>query len=375
MRDAAVLILDEITKLHHYNTEALDRYLKVLMNNDLLFGGKIVIVAGDGRQTLPIVRRGSRSDIVDSVIFNSELWTDVETFKLSKNMCIQHILHKGDPHETEERLQLFNDKLLQIGEGQHTRIMDNIIQIDTEMICETAQQLIEEVYDTFNQQCTNPDYFKKRAILTGTNSDVKELNESLLHQVHGETKTYLSIDSCMDPDDAAYVGTEVLNNIEMSGMPEHRLLLKVGLIIILIRNLHVHMKDVNGTRYFITALSSNLITAKKLGANDDEPLLLIPQVIHLTKNVEFIMKRVQFPVKLAYVMTFQRAQGQSLDKCGILLNRSVWTHGQLYVAMSRCWAMSRVKIYANQAEFEELNLPPNNHYTCNVVYTEVFDLM
>ena len=191
-------------------------------------------------------------------------------------MHIHCILEEHDPQETQERLQLFNDKLLQIGDEGHTHIMDNIIQIDTEMICETAQQLIEEVYDTFNQQCTNPHYFKKRAIPTGTNSDVKELNESLLHQVPGETQTYLSIDSCMDPDDVAYVGTEVLNNIEMSGMPEHRLLLKIGAIIILIQNLHVHMKDVNGTRYIITAVSSNLITAKKLGANDDEPLLLIP---------------------------------------------------------------------------------------------------
>ena len=87
------------------------------------------------------------------------------------------------------------------------------------------------------------------------------------------------------------------------------------------------------------------------------------------------MKCVQFSVKLAYVMTFQRVHGQSLDKCGILLNRSVWTHGQLYVAMSRCRAMSQVKIYENQAEFEELNLQPNNHYTYNVVYTEVFNLI
>ena len=81
------------------------------------------------------------------------------------------------------------------------------------------------------------------------------------------------------------------------------------------------MKDVNGTRYIITALSSNLITAKKLGANDDEPLLLIPQVIHLTKNDEFpfIMKWLQFPVKLAYVMTFQRAQGQSLENAEFFL--------------------------------------------------------
>ena len=117
LRDAAVLILDEITMLHRYNTEACDRYLKVLMNNDLLFGGKIVIVAGDARQTLPIVRHGSRSDIVDSVIFNSELWTDVEKFKLSKNMHIQCILEEHVPQETQEQLQLFNNKLLQIREG------------------------------------------------------------------------------------------------------------------------------------------------------------------------------------------------------------------------------------------------------------------
>ena len=80
LQNPAVLILDEITMLHRYNTEALDHYLKVLMNNDLLFGGKIVIVAGDGRQTLPIVWCGSKPDIVDSVIFNSELWTDVDKF-------------------------------------------------------------------------------------------------------------------------------------------------------------------------------------------------------------------------------------------------------------------------------------------------------
>ena len=82
-----------------------------------LFGGNIIIVTGDGRQTLPIVQHGSRSDIVDSVIFNSELWTDVEKFTFSKNMHIQHILEEHDPHETQERLQQFNDKLLQIGEG------------------------------------------------------------------------------------------------------------------------------------------------------------------------------------------------------------------------------------------------------------------
>ena len=51
--------------------------------------------------------------------------------------------------------------------------------------------------------------FQKESYTYWNQHDVKELNESLLHQVPGETQTYLSIDSCMDPDDAAYVGTEV----------------------------------------------------------------------------------------------------------------------------------------------------------------------
>ena len=65
--------------LHHYNTEALDWYLKVLMNNDLLFGGKIVIVAGDGRQTLPLVRRDSRSDIREFLQMKFLLWNFLMT--------------------------------------------------------------------------------------------------------------------------------------------------------------------------------------------------------------------------------------------------------------------------------------------------------
>ena len=45
-------------------------------------------------------------------------------------------------------------------------------------------------------------------------------------------------------------------------MPEHQFLLTISSIVILIRDLHVRMKDVNGTRDIITALSSNLISAK-----------------------------------------------------------------------------------------------------------------
>jgi ATP-dependent DNA helicase PIF1 len=121
----------------------------------------------------------------------------------------------------------------------------------------------------------------------------------------------------------------------MSGLPEHTLKLKVGAPILLMPNLDVKTGHCNGTRYVIHQMSKFVITAKCL--NSDK-IVLVPRIPTFTKDTEypFIMERLQFPVKLAFALTLDRAQGQSIEKCGILLPTSVWTHGQLYVALSRC---------------------------------------
>jgi len=48
------------------------------------------------------------------------------------------------------------------------------------------------------------------------------------------------------------------------------------------------------------------------------------------------MNRIQFPVTLAYCMTIHKSQGQTFNKVGIYLDSPCFTHGQLYVALSRC---------------------------------------
>ena len=68
----------------------------------------------------------------------------------------------------------------------------------------------------------------------------------------------------------------------------------------------------------------------------------------------------------------QQSARPIIEKCGILLPTSVWTHGQLYVALSRCSNKRNLKIYANQDEFIHLQLPPG-YYTRNVVYAELFN--
>ena len=73
----------------------------------------------------------------------------------------------------------------------------------------------------------------------------------------------------------------------------------------------------------------------------------------------------QFPLVLAFAMTVNKAQGQTLERLGIDLTKDVFSHGQLYVALSRVrsWNSLRIRLL-------ETN---NERKVMNVVYREVID--
>jgi ATP-dependent DNA helicase PIF1 len=91
-------------------------------------------------------------------------------------------------------------------------------------------------------------------------------------------------------------------------------------------------------------------------------------------NFPAIFKRTQFPIIPAYFLTFNRAQGQSLQRSGLELPESVFSHGQLYVCFSRNGDPNQVFVHANQHEFMHLQnqLPQDHFFTRNVVYKEIF---
>ena len=75
VRCAKLLLIDEVTMLHRFQLEALDRTLRDLMNKpNAPFGGKIIILAGDFRQCLPVCRGSNRAQIVKNCINASPLW-------------------------------------------------------------------------------------------------------------------------------------------------------------------------------------------------------------------------------------------------------------------------------------------------------------
>ena len=91
--------------------------------------------------------------------------------------------------------------------------------------------------------------------------------------------------------------------------------------------------------------------------------VLIPRITIAPSDTElpFTLKRHQFPVRSCFVISTNKAQGQTLDFVGVYLPDHVFTHGQLYVALSRVRSSSAVAVYVNDRE----------GYTKNIVYKEV----
>ncbi len=89
----------------------------------------------------------------------------------------------------------------------------------------------------------------------------------------------------------------------------------------------------------------------------------------------FTLRRRQFPVRPAFAMTINKAQGQTLKMVGIFLPKPVFTHGQLYVAMSRIGCPEGVKLLVTNGWKDVHEDAPAGVYTRNVVYTEVFNMI
>ena len=98
----------------------------------------------------------------------------------------------------------------------------------------------------------------------------------------------------------------------------------------------------------------------------DNDMVFIPQMSLDVNKEEFPVPlcRCQFPVHLAFAMTINKSQGQSVKYVGLNLCSPVFSHGQLYVALSRCTHPHRIKAIFPPTQNDSTKTP-------NVVFTKV----
>lgn len=328
LRRCKLIVWDECTMSHKSMFEAVDRTLRDIRNTEQIMGGMLVVLAGDFRQTLPVVPRGTPADEIKACLKSSPLWNRIQILRLQTNMRVH--LH-GD-HTAGE----FAQTLLSIGDGRMPVNVHGEITLD-ESLCITAdsvEQLINNVYPEFETNITNLNWLTERVILAPRNDDVDKINLRLLHLSPGEESLYSSFDAALSDDDAAHFPLEFLNQLQPTGFPPHQLRLKVGVPVMMLRNLDPP-KLCNGTRLIITQMHPNVIEAKILTGSSKGELVMIPRIPFLPIDDIIAFKRIQYPLRVCYAMTINKSQGQTLKVAGLNLEAPVFSHGQLYVGCSR----------------------------------------
>ena len=404
---ARLIVWDEAMSSHIAGIFCASNLMRKVVEGgkDFAFGGVTTVFCGDARQIPPIIPFVSGLSSVQrtSIIGNNSIRNNATFLKLTLQM--RALLDKP-----------FGDFVKAIGEGNigepsneaYTKIITQSdfrnagIEIDytRNIIKENSLQTHQSLEIPNGEGCKTVHVFSEEermfvdkvfpdlsvnvggcAILATTNERTKYWNALTLKKLHGRERCYYSsntirkLDTLTDPDSnrgdvyKAMLTEDYLETINRSGLAAHKLILKIGCLVLIIRNLNPEEMIMNGTKAIVRALFKHNIECERID-HEGNPTgkMFIVNRISFTFTVgvpplQIEVIRKQFPLVLAYSLTLNKSQGQTLIRAGIDSRDDAFSHGQMFVCLSRCKNRNAIKFFG---ETEELILK-------NVVMKELLD--
>ncbi|XP_072054352.1 uncharacterized protein [Arachis hypogaea] len=160
--------------------------------------------------------------------------------------------------------------------------------------------------DTTDDMLSNlsvENYFKDRAIFALTLDCVTDINNKMTAGLPGQERVYLSSDSVFAEEENMEFeldafSPEILNRINCSGLPPHKLVVKVGAPVMLLWNIDQTNGLCNGTRMQVRRMGNHVI---EYTGNKAESIVLISR-LNLIPNNETL-----FPIIMSFVMTINKS--------------------------------------------------------------------
>ncbi|KAI3951691.1 hypothetical protein MKW92_025210 [Papaver armeniacum] len=199
IQKAELIIWDEAPMVHRNALEAVDTTLKDLMDDsEKIFGGKTVLLGGDFRQALPVIRGGTRAYIVSASINRSHLWNDCRVFKLTTNMRIRK---KNADRVELRKIKEFGKWVINLGDGKlpttsmkkgdeptWTKIPKDLL---IQLLHDPIQQIVNNTFPNMQQRLEDLTYLMSRCILAPNNECVDKVNSYIVSTIQSETRTYI----------------------------------------------------------------------------------------------------------------------------------------------------------------------------------------
>lgn len=349
--DAQIIIWDQVTSCHKGMIAEVDIVLQRLMKCQRPFGGKVVLLAGDFRECLPIVEGEGKDGVENCIKYASGIWPHLKHICFTKNMRF--------------KFQHDFDYVNSVGIGREDHVaMPEKCQVNNN------RDLIEATFGRPVPRMSVNDANNK-IILTLTNVTEKTMNRQCLNTMNGYSYVFDSMDNVRklryNEPSKQFHSLNYFNPILPNDFPAAQIDLKLGAPIVL-KRWHKDLQP--GTRLVVMqCLGNRAIRAMVVSGpmmNQTREISRMKHVVRLNnQNLEF--RRYQLPVSLCFAMTVHKAQGLNFTNVGLALSQPVFSHGQLYMAVSRVTDLEQMKIHVYNSKKQNYEKVPN--VVCRQVLT------
>ena len=281
----SVLIIDEISMLHHFRLDFIDKIIRTIKNSQEPFGGMQVIFCGDFFQLSPVSKFGEPESLF---VYHSETWKN-----LGLKICYLSEQHRQNDSEFLEVLNT---------------IRENRVSEKTKSILQTR----------FSPKS---DFGLEPTKLYSHNKNVDSENELELSKLSGKISEYKM---------QTRGNRNLVETLKKSCLAPEILELKEGAKVMFIKN-NFDIGYVNGTLGIVTKCGYEQIEVKTLSG---KIIKVERESWRIEEEGKAKAEITQYPLRLAWAITVHKSQGMSLDIAEVDLSKS-FERGMGYVALSR----------------------------------------